>query len=68
MAPVTLKVEGLDNDVDFEVVPGSCGEDTKKKLHQRQKGFQVTNTHTFLGKLRLRGMLDGITKKPAARC
>jgi len=44
-APVTLKVDGLDDDVEFEVDLVPAVKIPRKKLHQRQHDFQVTNAY-----------------------
>ena len=44
-APVTLKVEGLDDNVEFEVDLVPAVKIPRRKLYQRQKHFQVTNAY-----------------------
>ena len=44
-APITLKVEGLDDNVEFEVDLVPAVMIPRQKLHQRQKRFQVTNAY-----------------------
>ena len=44
-APVTLKVEGLDNDIEFEVDLVPAVKIPRRKLNQRQEKFQLSSAY-----------------------